>query len=160
MIVRRVSSVLLGLALAPTLAPAQTAAPGRAGVELKSSAEALPSSGVRYDSAGRRDPFLNVALLKRTERDDEEESRGQAPPGISGMYIAQVKLTGISDRQGARTAVFEGTDKRAYFLQAGDKLFDGFLKGIERDSVSLLRQTKLKSGKIISQEVTKRLRQP
>jgi len=58
------------------------------------------------------------------------------------------------------TAVFEGTDKRAYFLQEKDKLYDGYIKKIEVDSVVLIRETKLMSGKVVTQEVVKRLRTP
>ncbi len=115
----------------------------------------------RYQSDDRPDPFLNPLLLrKKPEKMDEEEPRGQPPPGIAGMYISQVTLLGISIRDGAKTAIFQGPDKRAYFLQEKDKLFDGYLKQIESDFVLLVRQARLRSGKILTQEVTKRLRTP
>jgi hypothetical protein len=125
-------------------------------------APAVPISGVKFEPTNRRDPFLDLILVNKNEKRDEDEevSRGQAPPGIAGMYIAQVKLQGISMREGSQLAVFRGSDNRAYFLQEGDKLFDGFVKKINTDSVLLVRETKLRSGKELSQEVTKRLRTP
>jgi hypothetical protein len=123
--------------------------------------EAPDAKGVRYDDLTQRDPFLNPLLLKkRIDELNEEESRGQPPPGISGMYISEVVLAGVSMRESGKTAVFKGPDKRAYFLQEGDRLFDGFIRKIEPDSVVLIRETKLKSGKLVTQEVQKRLRTP
>jgi hypothetical protein len=130
--------------------------------ESAAQAEAAAVAGVKFQQTNRRDPFLDLLLLNKNtkKQDDEEVSRGQAPPGIAGMYIAQVKLQGISIREGSQLAVFRGSDNRAYFLQEGDKLFDGFVKKINADSVLLIRETKLRSGKEFSQEITKRLRTP
>jgi hypothetical protein len=128
----------------------------------KTKAQASADSGAKFEPTDRRDPFLNPLLVSKSAKniEDEEESRGQPPPGIAGMYIAQVKLQGISSREGSKLAVFRGSDNRAYFLQEGDKLFDGFVKNIGSDSVLLVREARLKSGKTLSQEITKRLRTP
>ncbi len=121
----------------------------------------IQPSGVLYESGGRRDPFLCPIVPKKSSNNpDEELPRGQQPPGIGGMFMAQVKLLGIVAGNGTPTAVLQGTDQRAYFLQEKDKLFDGYIKTIEPDAVILIRETKLRSGKLITQEVTKRLRTP
>jgi len=117
-------------------------------------------AGVRYQSENRRDPFLNLLLLQREQKplQDQEEPRGQPPPGIGGMYTAQVTLLGIASQEGKQTAIFRGTDNRTYFLRQGDTLFDGSITKIDTDSVTLVRETRFKSGKVVRQEVTKRLR--
>jgi Tfp pilus assembly protein PilP len=115
------------------------------------------AAAVRYQSADRRDPFLNPLLLDK-KPDNQEESRGAPPPGIAGTYVEQAVLVGISRREGARTAVFQGPDRWAYFLQEGDRMFDGYVKTIQDESVLLMRETRLKSGKVLTQEVTKTLR--
>jgi Tfp pilus assembly protein PilP len=119
-------------------------------------------ANVVYRSGNRRDPFINPLLVKKREKpqEDEEISRGLPPPGIAGTYIAQATLQGIASRDTGKVAVFRGADSRAYFLRKGDKLFDGYLKDIHDDSVTLVRETKLRSGKILTQDVTKRLRTP
>ena len=118
-------------------------------------------SGIQYKAGIGRDPFLNPLLIKKTEKPvDEELSRGLPPPGIAGTYIAQAILQGTSIRDNKRVAVIRGADTRAYFLKAGDRLFDGYLKSIGSDSITLVRETKLKSGKILTEDVTKRLRTP
>lgn len=119
-------------------------------------------AGILYKSENRRDPFLNPLLLikKNAKPDDEEMARGLPPPGISGTYIAQASLQGTSIRNEQRVAILRGADTRAYFLKEGDRLFDGYLKSIQDDSVTLVRETKMRSGKILTQDVTKRLRTP
>ena len=135
--------------------------PNKKAAPTKPLAEAPYAAGVRYDSGNRRDPFLNPLRLKKVAEDlNEEVGRGAPPPGISGMYIAEVALLGVSLRDDGRTAVVRGPDKRAYFLQPGDKLFDGYLREIGPDFVVLIRETRLKSGKVLTQDVQKRLRTP
>lgn len=128
----------------------------------KSAESPIKYSAVHYQSDNRRDPFLNPLQLKKMskEQDDEEISRGLPPPGIAGTYIAQAKLQGITVRQNGRVAVVRGADSRAYFIRVGDRLFDGYVKDIQTDSITLVRETKMKSGKTLTQDVTKRLRTP
>jgi hypothetical protein len=159
-------TVLLAVISLPATIFAQAAAAGgtKAPAASIQPAESVPA-GIKYQSANRRDPFLNPILLRKESAqknriDDEEVGRGSAPPGITGMYLAQVALLGISTSTEKRTAVFRGTDKRAYFLQEGDKLFDGFVKKIGTDDVLMIRETQFRSGKTVTQEVTKRLRTP
>jgi hypothetical protein len=117
-------------------------------------------SGVLYKSGNRRDPFLNPLLFKKEVKPDEELSRGLPPPGIAGTYIAQATLQGIALRDDERVAVVRGADNRAYFVRAGDRFFDGYLKAIDTDFITLVRETQMRSGKTITQDVTKRLRIP
>jgi hypothetical protein len=115
-----------------------------------------------FKPSNRRDPFLNPLLTKKSSKpnEDEEESRGAPPPGIGGTLIAQATLQGISLRDNGKVAIVRGADTRAYFLREGDRLFDGYLKTINADSITLIRETRMKSGKVINQDVTKRLRTP
>jgi hypothetical protein len=140
---------------------AQAPLPGKV-EEPRAKDPAMAAKSSRYDPGTQKDPFLNpLRTMKRKAASvsvDEEEDRGQPPPGIAGMYIAQVGLLGTSVRDGGMVAVFQGTDKRAYFLRVGDRLFDGHVKEIKGDRVILVRTTKMKSGKVINQEIVKELR--
>ncbi len=129
-----------------------------AGKTALSAEAAAVYASVRYESSNRRDPFLNPLLLGRKADVDEEAPRGNPPPGIAGMKIADVVLLGFSISPEGKTAVFRGTDKRVYFLHQGDRMFDGYIKAVNADSVLLVRETKMRSGKVTTQEVTKRLR--
>ena len=118
-------------------------------------------AGVAFKSSNRPDPFLNPLLKKKESNKDQEISRGLPPPGIAGTFIAEAELKGISIQEdGRRLAIVRGNGDRAYFLREGDKLFDGYLKTIHRDSITLVRVTEMRSGKVITQEVTKKLRTP
>jgi hypothetical protein len=146
--------------LASWAAGAQTPAnkPGTAGKKAPVVESAPGYRGARYEPSNRRDPFLNPLLLVKKETPDEEAPKGNPPPGIAGMKISEVDLLGFSVSPEGKTAVFRGSDKRVYFLHEGDRMFDGFIKSISLDFVQLIRETKLRSGKVLTQEVTKRLR--
>jgi hypothetical protein len=122
----------------------------------------LKTTGVLFKPGNRQDPFYNPMLHKKTRstEDDDEVSRGTPPPGIAGTYIAQAILQGIVVRNDGRVAVVRGADSRAYFLKEGDKLFDGYLKAIDGESVTFVRETKFRSGKNLTNIVVKRLRTP
>lgn len=146
-----------------TPAGANSASPASSVAQTRKPLESpIKYATVAYRSGNRRDPFINPLLVKKRDKplEDEEISRGLPPPGIAGTYIAQATLQGIAARDTGKVAVFRGADSRAYFLRKGDKLFDGYLKDIHDDSVTLVRETKLRSGKILTQDVTKRLRTP
>jgi len=148
-------TALAALALAPAVALAVEEGKGRP-------AEAPPRGAkVRFAAEYRRDPFLNPVLTrKKADEMNVEVAPEEIPPGISGTYIAQAKLLGIVLRDGAKTAVLQATDQRAYFMREGERLLDGFIRRIEADSVLFVRETKYRSGKVSSEEVVKHLRIP
>ena len=135
-----------------------------AGADTVQTRKALESpikyTGVLYKSGDHRDPFINPLLFKKEVKEDEEIARGVAPPGIAGTYIAQAALQGIAIRDDERVAVVQGADHRAYFIREGDRFFDGYVKAIGGDSITLIRETKMRSGKTFTQDVVKRLRTP
>lgn len=141
---------------------AKNNAPVNAGPTKKAAEIPAKYSRVHYQAESRRDPFLNPLLLKKKskQQDDEEVARGLPPPGIAGTYIAQAMIQGITSRNNGNVAVLRGADTRAYFIREGDRLFDGYVKEIQNDSITFVRETKLKSGKTLTQDVTKRLRTP
>lgn len=150
-------AALLTPSAASRQAPSVKAAPEKNG----GSAADFPAgvAAVRYESGNRPDPFWNPLGQRKGGIDPNAEiPRGNPPPGIAGMNTTEVELLGMSLSPEGKTAVFKGTDKRVYFLREGDRLFDGFLKAITIDSVLLIRETKLRSGKVLIQEITKRLR--
>lgn len=156
--------MLLALLYCPLMSAANKDTASPESVD-KTKAEVKPPNQytvIRYNSGKRPDPFLNPLLVKKSDKrpDDEEISRGAPPAGIGGTYIAQATLKGIAIRDSERIAVLLGSDSRAYFLRRGDRLFDGYIKEIQDDSVTLVRETKMKSGKILTQDVIKRLRTP
>jgi hypothetical protein len=117
---------------------------------------------VFYESGKLKDPFLHIIPPKTSVKvEDEEVPRGDPPSGIEGTFIEKAGIEGIVLRSGdRRIAVIRSADNRAFLLREGDRLFDGYLKTIEIESGSVVfvRETLMRSGKILTQEVTKRLR--
>jgi hypothetical protein len=145
---------------APTTAAAAPAPATKMKV-VKVEESGLAPTGQRYESESKKDPFLNPLGLKKPEAPlDGEIDRGTPPPGIAGMLVGQVAFLGTSMRDGSFTAVFRGTDKRFYFLRENDRFFDGFLKKIQGDSVVVVREKRMRSGKVETEEITRQLRTP
>ena len=124
----------------------------------------LNSSTVSYKPESRKDPFFHIPPAPKNPNSsnnvDEEISRGLPPPGIAGTFIKDAVVEGIAIRSDRSTAIVRGADKRAYFLHEGDRLFDGYLRTIREDSIVLIRETRMRSGKTLTQEVIQRLRKP
>ena len=120
----------------------------------------LKPAVVRYEPSNRRDPFFHITPSKTVaEPEDMEIERGERPSGIGGTFIDEADVKGIVIRSdNLRMAVVLGDDKRAYFLREGDRLFDGYIQSIENDSVVFVRETFMRSGKTVTEEITKRLR--
>jgi len=117
---------------------------------------------VLYESGKLRDPFLHLAPPKTPAKkvEDQEVPRGDPPPGIDGTYIDDAGFEGILIRSSnIHIAIVRSSDNRAYFLHEGDRLFDGYIKTIENDSIVFIRETLMMSGKLLTEEVTKRLRE-
>ena len=118
---------------------------------------------VLYAPDNRRDPFLHLTPPKTDASkalEDEEVQRGPQLPGIEGTSVEKAGLEGILTRSdNRRMAIIRSTDNRAYFLHEGDRLFDGYLKTIDKDSVVFVRETLMRSGKTLTREITKRLRE-
>lgn len=155
------SRAVWGLLLPALLACAAAAqdagppAPKSRMVEIRSTV-----AGIHYKDGNRRDPFLSPIVPKKLQVADEEESLGTPPPGIAGTHIEKAMLQGVSIRDTGRIAVVRGADGRGYFLKEGDRLFDGYLKTIDIDSITLVREIRMRSGKVRHHAVTKRLRTP
>src|SRR5688572_6892369 len=104
-----------------------------------------------YDPAGRRDPFVNLAIGIK--------AKGPlAPKGA--LTVGDAKVVGITQGKEGYTAIIVGADNKARFMKAGDKLYDGQIISIEKDKV-IFRQDFTEENPaapgLRSKEVEKRL---
>jgi hypothetical protein len=136
-----VAVLISGTALAQAEAP-QAAPPATVGGEENQTEEPVPSvpavpegieitegSGYRYESQGRRDPFISLALGLNVLPPDER------PPGLQGMLIQEVSLRGIVKTVDGHIAMIQGTDNKSYFARAGERLYDGNIQNIDDGKV-------------------------
>ena len=132
--------LLAGTALAQTegAAQEQPAAPGSEGgtddaaipePEVAQPIEITDGSGFRYQSQGRRDPFISLALGLNVLPPDER------PPGLQGMLIQEVSLHGIVKTLNGYIAMIQGTDNKSYFARTGERLYDGNIQEIDDEKV-------------------------
>ncbi len=83
-----------------------------------------------YKPEGRRDPFWD--LLRGLGA-----SKGRpAIEGIGGLMIDELDLEGVIFSNGRFRALLRGPDSRPYVVTIGDKVYDGEITAIDRNSIS------------------------
>jgi hypothetical protein len=128
--------------------------------------EPLPVLGVpqgyRYESHGRRDPFVNP-IPKPPPASVVAEVKPERPPGLKGALVSEVALLGVfvaKDDASMTRAILQVPGMKAPVIAIrGESLFDGVIKEIRPDAVVFTRAV---SGKISSnpaegREVVKRV---
>ena len=108
-------------------APPETAEPVPEGIEI------TEGTGFRYESRGRRDPFISLALGV------DVLLEGERPDGLPGMLIQEVSLRGIVKTVDGYIAMIQGTDNKSYFARTGERLYDGNIQSID-DAGVVFRQ--------------------
>ena len=83
-----------------------------------------------YNPEGRRDPFWNLLQGKSVKENRE------AIEGIAGLMIDELELEGIVFAQGEFKALLKGPDTRPYVVGIGDKVYDGEVVAMDKNSVS------------------------
>jgi type IV pilus assembly protein PilP len=170
---RTLSLTFIGFTLIATLAHAQAAPPaatpaapaaapaapvaGTAAAEAPA-ADDKPSAaepqGYTYNPEGRRDPF--VSLLRRGL---ESRNSGTKMAGIGGLGTSEVSLRGVLTSEGAFVGILQGVDSKNYIVRVGDRLSDGTIRSITKDSMLILQQVNDPLSLEKQREVRKQLRQ-
>jgi type IV pilus assembly protein PilP len=138
----------------PTAASPSPATP-ELGADLKNvvDQELQPDpTGYSYNPQGRRDPF--VSLLKPVSADQGVKTRR---PGMEGFLIQEVALKGIVRTPRGYTAMLLGTDGKSYFVQEGQRLFDGAVIRIDATAVTFRQEITDPLSTVKSRDVKKTL---
>jgi type IV pilus assembly protein PilP len=166
---RTLSLTLIGLTLIASLAYAQSAPPAAhaapaAGAPAAPAAEAQTANdkaasavepqGFTYNPDGRRDPF--VSLLRRGL---DSRSTGPKMAGLGGLGTSEVSLRGVLTSEGDFVGILHGVDSKNYIVRVGDKLSDGTIRSISKDSMVILQQVNDPLSLEKEREVRKLLRQ-
>jgi len=162
---RTMSLTIVGLTLIARLAHAQAAPPAApaAGTPAAPVAEAPAAEGktdaaepqgFAYHPEGRRDPF--VSLLRRGL---ESRNTGPKMAGLGGLGVSEVSLRGVLTSEGAFVGILQGVDSKNYIVRVGDKLSDGTIRSISKDSMVILQQVNDPLSLEKQREVRKLLRQ-
>lgn len=139
---------------AGTPAASQSAAPAAAASTAAEQSSAAESQGFSYNPEGRRDPF--VSLLRRGL---DSRSTGPKMAGLGGLGTSEVSLRGVLTSEGDFVGILHGVDSKNYIVRVGDKLSDGFIRSISKDSMVILQQVNDPLSLEKQREVRKLLRQ-
>jgi Tfp pilus assembly protein PilP len=147
------AGVITAVVLSPVPALAQTP-PAPAAPSGQTSAGEKPV-GFTYRAEGRRDPF--VSLLRRGA--EPQATAATRASGIAGLSIAEISLRGVMQSRNEFVGIVQGSDKRTYLVRAGQKLLDGTIRAIDKDSMLIAQQVNDPLSPEKQREVRKALRQ-
>ncbi len=123
------------------------------------SAAAAGQTPVPYNSHGKRDPFLDLRATSARPQPPRvlaPPPLEKRPPGLAGLLVAEVTVTGTASGPTAQIVILKGIDDVSYFARQGTKLFDGYVEKITGDEVVFVQiQTDTRGEQKISR-VTKR----
>ena len=150
---------LATLVLAVTVGPSSAQAPAAPPASPPPSAQPsdpVEPQGFTYSPDGRRDPF--VSLMRRGS-EIARDPGGSRPAGLPGLATSEVTLSGIMTSNGGFVAMLEGVDKKTYIVRSGDRLFDGTVRAISKDTMVIVQQVDDPLSPVKQREVRKVLRQ-
>lgn len=141
--------------------PAQTPAQPK-GAPAKQEDEPPPPMAVppayKFDSRGRRDPFVNP-IPKPAK--PEQAAVVVRPPGLKGVLLSEAIVSAIVVSREApdlTRAALTTPGNKTYPVRRGDALFDAVVKDIQRDAVVFELTSRDKDGKITTREVVRKIR--
>ena len=150
--------MLSGLGSAWAQAPAEAPQADLGKSILDQELEPAPG-GYAYNPQGRRDPF--ISLVKPV---GPQGTKGPRPAGIPGFLIQEVALKGVVKTAGGGMgvaqgagyiAILQGTDGKSYFVNVGQRLFDGVIVTIDATSVSFRQEVTDPLSPVRSRDVRK-----
>ena len=118
------------------------------------------AQGIKFESLGKRDPFQS--LLSVTKRPEPAKVLApppleKRPPGLAGLLVSEVTLTGTAKSPGSHIAILHGIDNTSYFAREGTKLYNGYVEKITDDEVVFVREQVDTEGKKTISRVTKQI---
>lgn len=105
-----------------------------------------------YRALGRRDPFAPLVVASPPSAPGTVTRR---VPGLAGLAVADVVLTGVIASGPTRLALLQGADGRTYLARQQERLQDAVVHRIDADAVILMLTTPPRSG---PREIRKPLR--
>ena len=120
-----------------------TGDPSRETVEaiLQAQEQLLRGERFTYDPGDRRDPFLSLI--------EQVRESGSRPPGVQGMSIDEIELTGIVENPGGNVAYFTGSDNKGYFLRVGNRIYKATMIAINPGEGSVTFREKVEDPRQI-----------
>ena len=115
----------------------------------------LEPNGYDYDPSGRRDPF--ISLVRRTTS-AVGTSATMRPRGVAGLGTDEIVVRGLIQGRHGWAALVKGVDNRSYTIKAGDELFDGKVKAVNAEGLTVMQNVNDPMSTAKTREVKKLLR--
>ncbi len=108
---------------------------------LLSAALACAETAQKYDSLGKRDPFLRILVGTGSHQGPTPEALPQATPDtLAALSIGQVSVAGLAIRGRRKLAILKGSGPRTYLAPVGSRLRDGDVMELSPASVTFIRR--------------------
>jgi hypothetical protein len=147
--------VLAAVFIVAGVATGQAQEPVRVGSRVGGSPETADAA--RYESGGRRDPFVSLVMPRRPSPSTATTYAGRRPTGLAGLSVSDIQIRGIVRHGDQMTAIAEGPDNQSFVLRVKDRLFDAEVKAIEARGVVLVARVDTPTG-VEAREIRKPLR--
>ncbi len=116
-----------------------------------------------FNDSGKLDPFIDLNEWTRQEQPEvfiseyELPPLSQRPPGLAGLAISEVIVTGLAVGEQSKVVLLRGTDNFTYIAHEDAKLFDGYVSRILPEQVVFVQVRTDTPGNTESSEIIKRL---
>ncbi len=116
-----------------------------------------------FNDSGKLDPFIDLNEWIRQEQPEvfiseyELPPLSQRPPGLAGLAISEVIVTGLAVGEQSKVVLLRGTDNSTYIAHEDAKLFDGYVSRILPEQVVFVQVRTDTPGNTESSEIIKRL---
>ena len=116
-----------------------------------------------FNDSGKLDPFIDLNAWIRQEQPEiflveyELPPLSQRPPGLAGLAISEVIVTGLAVGENSKVALLRGTDNFTYMAHEDATLFDGYVSQISPEEVVFVQVRTDATGNTETSEVIKRL---
>ena len=111
-----------------------------------------------YDDGGRRDPFVSLIVEKAPPVATGPGAVEARAKGLAGVSVVDAAVKGIITSGDKWIAIIAGPNGAQYLGHTDDRLHDGSIRRIDRDSVLFLARVADGTGKMVSREVRKGIR--
>lgn len=114
----------------------------------------------KYTPAGKRDPFISLIKMKKDQSAAivEPPPLAERPPGLPGLLISEVTVTGTAGNQERKLVILKGVDDSSYIVGAQSKLYDGYIEQISDQEVVFTRQVTDSRGQTRVSKVVKHVK--
>lgn len=111
-----------------------------------------------YDDGGRRDPFASLIVERPPAVATAADSMEARAKGLAGLAVVDAAVKGIITSGEKWLAIISGPNGVMYLARTDDRLHDGSVRRIDRDSVVFMAKVPDGTGKMVSREVRKGIR--